>query len=299
MHGLAVSFQNEIGSCLVNDIYAIDPSAPQDLRDLKLLAELFGFSHGRFIAEYPAEWALLLQGKFKDLRPIEQSRASVLLAKFLSNTLPVEGRYLRSKDWLTNVLDFQSKEHKFKKIVAANEAHDLPTLSQVLYEDELPDSRGEHIKPTINSYRFAIAPLFIVSSEIHIQDMYFFLEDGGKKLYRQWDVLHMLIDLAVKSGRCKTLIFHLNQEKFPTNSLESRLEECFDQVLINTNNNSLEILYTLEDKKITHGRYIFSIKGGLQFDHGFDTDIKTQDKLNHVHWLSKNELQPLFDRYGI
>ena len=27
----------------MNDIYAIDPGAPQDLRDLKLMAELFGF----------------------------------------------------------------------------------------------------------------------------------------------------------------------------------------------------------------------------------------------------------------
>ncbi len=294
-----VSFLSAIGSYSVNDIYAIDPSAPQDLRDLKLLAELFGFAHGRFIAEYPEEWAFLLQSKFKDLRPIDQSRASILLSKFLSNTLPVEGRYLRSKDWLSNVLDFQTKERKFKKIVAANQVYDLPTLSQVLYEDELPDSRGEHIKPTINSYRFAITPLFIVSSEIHIQDMYFFLEDNGKKLHRQWDVLHMLIDLVAKSGRCKTLIFHLNQERFPTNDLESRLEESFDQALKNSNNNALEILYTLEDRKITHGRYIFSVKGGLQFDHGFDTDIKTQDKLNHVHWLSKNELLPLFERYGV
>ena len=283
----------------MNDIYAIDPSAPQDLRDLKLMAELFGFAHGRFVAEYPIEWSFLLQSKFKDLKPIEQSRASILMAKFLSNTLPVEGRYLRSKDWLSNVLDLQSKEHKFKKIVVANQESDLSTLSQVLYEDELPDSRGEHIKPTINSYRFAMNPLFLVSSEIHIQDMYFFLEDSEKKLYRQWDVLHLIIDLAVKSGRCKTLIFHLNQERFLTSYLESRLEECFDQALENANTNTLEILYTFEDRKITHGRYIFSVKGGLQFDHGFDTDIKTQDKLNHVHWLSKNELLPLFERYGV
>lgn len=294
-----VSFRNAIGSCLVNDLYAVDPDAPQDLRDLKLLTELFGFAHGRFIAEYPAEWALLLQSKFRKLGPLEQSRASILMAKFLSNTLPVEGRYLRSKDWLSNVLDLQSKEHKFKKIVAANQSPDLSTLSQVLYEDELPDSRGMHIKPTINSYRYAMTPLFTVSSEVHIQDMYFFFEDSGKKLYRQWDVLHMFIDLAAQGGRCKTLIFHLNQEKFPTNLSESRLEECFDQVLENSKNSTLEILYTIEDRKITHGRYIFSIKGGLQFDHGFDTDIKTREKLNHVHWLSKNELHPLFERYGI
>lgn len=288
-----------IGSFSVNDIYAIDPNAPEDLRDLKLLSELFGFSHGRFVAEYPSDWVYFLQSRLKEMGSLDQSRASILLDKFLKNTLPIEGRYLRSKDWLSNALEFQSKEHKFKNIVTSENSKNIPSLSKILYEDELPDARGEHIKPDLNSYRCAVAPLFLVSSEIHIQDMYFTLEDDGKKIYRQWDVLRMLVCQAKSSKRCKTLIFHLNSEKFPNDRLERRLQEAFTQVLKELDDNELEIFYSFEDKRLTHGRYIFSIKGGLQFDHGFDTDPRTLDKRNHVHWLSQNEMLPLLERYGI
>ena len=47
---------------------------------------------------------------------------------------------------------------------------------------------------------------------------------------------------------------------------------------------------------MTHGRYIFSIKGGMQFDHGFSLGNK---KTNHVHWLSKKELTPIQIIYGL
>jgi len=293
------SFLSGIGSFSVNDIYAIDPRAPEDLKDLKLLSELFGFAHGRFVAEYPADWVYFLQNRLKELGALDQSRASILLNKFLKNTLPVEGGYLRSKDWLSNAIELQNKEHKFKHIVTSKNVSNLPSLSKILYEDELPDARGEHIKPDLNSYRRAVNPLFLVSTEIHIQDMYFTLEEDGKKLFRQWDVLRMLVSQAKSSNRCNKLYFHLNSEKFLNSQQEHRLEESFIQVLEELGADALEISYTFEDKKITHGRYIFSIKGGLQFDHGFDTDLRTQDKRNHVHWLSQNEMLPLLKRYSI
>ena len=71
----------------MNDIYAIDPRAPEDLKDLKLLSELFGFAHGRFVAEYPADWVYFLQSRLKEMGALDQSRASILLNKFLKNTL--------------------------------------------------------------------------------------------------------------------------------------------------------------------------------------------------------------------
>jgi hypothetical protein len=45
---------------------------------------------------------------------------------------------------------------------------------------------------------------------------------------------------------------------------------------------------------VNHGRYFFSLKGGLQFDNGFELNSTNH---NHVHWLSKNELDPLLDKY--
>ena len=72
------------------------------------------------------------------------------------------------------------------------------------------------------------------------------------------------------------------------------LEEIIDtQKLVNVQPD-----FTLNDKnKMKHGRYIFSIKGGLQFDYGFE--IFGSKKTNHVHWLSQPELLPIQKIYGL
>jgi hypothetical protein len=166
-------------------------------------------------------------------------------------------------------------------------------------EDDLPDARGGHIIADIKSYEATINPLFLVSTEIHIQDMYFYFWVNNKKLFRQYEVLRMLISLASSTDRCERMVLHLNEEKFFTDSLESRLQEDLLQARRESGRSDLDITYTFEDRRSTHGRYIFSIKGGLQFDHGFDTDVRDPSKRNHVHWLSHSELNPLWDRYGI
>ena len=284
----------------MNDIYGLDPAAPNGVKDLKVLCDLFGFTQGRFLANYPHDWLSMLRQRMTNLSDNDRARAAILLKKFLDGAIPVDGKYLRSKDWLTNAIDLQDKERKFRDIISTSDSQsNFPSLEKVLYEDELPDSRGSHIKMDLKSYQFTIAPLFLVSTEIHLQDMYFILEEDGKKLYRQWNILRMFVSQAQSGGRCKTLFFHLNQEKFATRQSEERLENGFSQVLEEQKNGNLKIIYSLEDRKITHGRYIFSIKGGLQFDHGFDTDFRFDNKKNHVHWLSKGELLPLFERYRI
>ena len=109
----------------------------------------------------------------------------------------------------------------------------------------------------------------------------------------------MLISLASSTDRCERMVLHLNEEKFFTDTLESRLQEDLLQARRESGRSDLDITYTFEDRRGTHGRYIFSIKGGLQFDHGFDTDGRDPSKRNHVHWLSHSELKPLWDRYSI
>lgn len=285
-----------IGNFLMNEIYAIDPSAPEDLKDLKMLSELFGFSQGRFIAKYPDDWVTFLKNNVGQLGSIDQSRASVLLKRFHENSLPVSGTYFRGKDWLSNAVNLQDKQSKFTRIVTTPNNKNLPSLGNFLYEEDLPDSHGEHIGRDINSYRKSIAPLFQSSTEIHVQDMFFYFYSNGVKQNRIWEVARMICDLAITHERCEKLVFHLNQEGSET----QRLDESFLQIREESNSRILKIVYTLEDKKLSHGRYIFSIKGGLQFDHGFDTTYSRDNKkTNHVHWMSEKELLPLLDRYRI
>ena len=278
----------------MNEIYAIDPSAPEDLKDLNMLSELFGFSQGRFIAKYPDDWVAFLKNKVGQMSSIDQSRASVLLQRFHEKSLPVSGTYFRGRDWLSNAVNLQDQQRKFTRIVTTPNNENLPSLGNFLYKEDVPDSRGEHIGCDIYSYRKSIAPLFQSSTEIHVQDMFFYFYSNGKKQHRIWEVARMICDLAITHGRCEKLFFHLNQEGSET----QRLDESFLQIKEESKSQILKIVYTLEDKKSSHGRYIFSIKGGLQFDHGFNTAY-SREKTNHVHWMSKTELSHLHDRYKI
>ena len=286
-------FLKEIRSFLVNEIYAVDPSAIKDSRDFGFLLELFGFSRGRFIAEYPCNWHSFLQREAREMPPLDQARMCVLLQRFKAHTLPSDVTYLTQDSWLCNAL---KQRAQFTKIVTTPNDEGLPSLEDILCQ-ELADSQGGHISRDVITYEAIIRPLFLTSTEIHIQDKYFNFRDK-----RKLDVMHMLFKLCAIHGRCTSLVFHLGEEE--------REHENLSLTRIDTGIESLKAQYpalTLSatcmwDGGRTHGRYIFSTKGGLHFDHGFDTDDGKPNRLrlkNHVHWMSRKELLPLLERYGI
>jgi len=282
----------------MNEIIGIDPVAPSDIKDLKSLLEMFGLSNGRFIANYPADWELILRQNLNQLKDIDKARATRLLDKHRDATLPVDGDYKRSKDWAANAVELQGKGRKFSEIYSTSDnPYKLPALEALLWDDDqsIPDGRGAHLPMTVESYRKAAKPLFLQSTEVHLIDSYFSLRrDGGEKDFRRWKVLSGFFEEAKNSGRCTQFCMHVNGAKFPTDSSINTLVLDLEQIRDEVNYPELELSYTVEEDKL-HGRYLFSIKGGLQFDYGFDTDTRNLDKRNHIHWLSATELEPLLN----
>ena len=287
----------------MNNIYAIDPSPEKDLKDLSVLSNLFGFSTGRFIANYPNDWISFLKKTIEQMKPIEKVRAGVLLTKIQKNSLPFDDpslySYKRGSNWISNASELQQRLFVFTQVVEAKE------LEKFLHRTDLPDGQGDHIIRPIGlshqkwsdllllTYERLIDPLFRVSTEIHVQDMHFnFCNENRHRNRGIWNVTNKLIYLADKYKRCEKLIFHLNKD----NNEAQNFFNTFEDIRKEPNAETLEIIYTLEDKKFAHGRYIFSIKGGLQFDHGFNP---TNLERNHIHWMSEKELSPLLERYSI
>jgi len=58
----------------MNEIFAIDPRAPQDLKDIKAMFNQFGFENGRFIANFPNDWLRLFCEHTQQLKDIEKQR---------------------------------------------------------------------------------------------------------------------------------------------------------------------------------------------------------------------------------
>ena len=281
----------------MNEIFGIDPNSPADIKDLKYMLDLFGLSNGRFIASYPHDWENLLRSKFNQLGDLDRTRVNRLLEIHKDATLKIDGDYRRSKNWIDNAVELQQTKKKFSKLFSVEgNPYKVPTLQSLLWNDNgyISDGRGAHIPMTVQSYCDAARPLFAFSSEVHLIDPYFSLRrENGDRDHRRWKVLSGFFSEAKKSERCDSFCIHLSEQRFPSLSLIDKFVEDIEQIRQEVAFETLNLTYLIDDEKI-HGRYLFSVKGGLQFDHGFDTDLRTR---NHVHWLSSNELEPLLNTF--
>jgi hypothetical protein len=276
----------------VNEIFGIDPEAPKDLQELRSLFERFGPSSGRFIARYPDDWLSMIGSRFSSLSGLDRSRLSLLMQRHRDTLLTIEAQYFRTKTWTDNA----KCTRELKKVLAKNpNADDLPTLEDFLWDtSEVDSSRGAFIPMTIEAYSAACAPLLSISSEVHVADRYFHLRRDTGDLDRQKvDLIRALIRAADSGGRCKMIIFHF---ELPKTMAEDRFEERLQSDLEAIEPDSRVSIQFDIHRTMKHGRYIFSIKGGLQFDHGFLLD---RSKQNHVHWLSIGELKPIHSAFGL
>jgi hypothetical protein len=276
----------------VNEIYAVDPEAPKDLQDLRSLLERFGPSNGRFVGRYPEDWISMLQDRFSSLSGLDRSRLSILIQRHRDTLMSVQEKYFRSKSWRENA----KTTHQFKKILASSpNTEGLPTLEEFLWDDsEADSSRGEFIPMTIQSYCGACYPLFAISSEVHITDRFFHLRrDSGDLDRKRLNLLNSMVKLAESSGRCRHLVIHF---ELPNHTKESHYEpQLISDLKCLQEDTTIEIGYDIHHV-LQHGRYIFSIKGGLHFDHGLQLD---HAGLNHIHWLSQVELRGIHKAFGM
>ena len=284
----------------MNERYAVDPDAPSDWRDLKLLLDQVGLQTGRFIAHYPSDWEFFVRKRFANATVLERKRVVELLARRPKVALSCCEPYRRHLPWTDNALAAKSTSPgAFEDIVSSpKNTAGLKPLQEVLYEDE-KDWRsgvGAHVPMQASAYAYCAAPLFELAAEVTMVDRFFRLRtDSGQKDHRRRRVLEAFLHLAAASRDFQCLRIVLERSRTAgTDSSERVLQEDIEVLLEGERANHFAVEYELRDD-VGHGRYLLSIHGGLQFDHGFDEDGR---KTNHVHWLGLSELDPLLDIYG-
>ena len=148
---------------------------------------------------------------------------------------------------------------------------------------------------TSDQYARVASPLFAHSTEVHLADPYFALRKETGYLDRQrCDALAALMGAAAASGRCEILVLHLNTANKALNTAtKAHLKEDITEMAPPNVRSRLKVLVRYHER-MSHGRYLFSHKGGLQFDHGF---VVMNGKKNHVHWMGDAELEPLIKTY--
>lgn len=285
----------------MNELYALDPAAPADWRELKLLLDQFGLETGRFVARYPQDWTEQLKQVLGGAGPVERARVEALLRRRRSCVLPpaVPARYEPARNWPQNAAVAAEADRAFTQVIGQRgNGYRWPTPDEVLYDEDqaLPPGRGAHLPMQSGAYAACVRPLLLVSPEVTLVDPYFTTRDrNGQRCRRHWPVLTALLRAAQATRTCQTLRLLLSRgHVHETVGDDGRLEQDLDAALDEAAASRVGVTYELRDE-LGHGRYLLGLQGGLQFDRGFE--VLRAGETNHVHWLSAPELGPLQQRF--
>jgi len=284
----------------MNERYAVDPAAPADVRELKLLLDQFGFQTGRFLSRFPQDWPWQLINRLGDASPMERQRLVDLFQRRQRCLLPApDAPYQVKASWESNAAVAAERHYAFDDVIGQRgNGFGWPSIDQVLYEDGLglPPGQGGHIPMQAPRYADAVRPLLMASAEVILVDPFFSTrEKSGRQCRNRWPVLLALLRAAESSVTCQSFKLILVRRQVETTagsdtSLKSDLAQATAEVGLTRVAVGLEIR-----ESVGHGRYLISIHGGLQFDQGFEERKGLQ---NHVHWLSAPELDPLLAQFS-
>jgi|GEM_PF-5919930 len=290
----------------MNELYAIDPKALVRADQVRDIFSHLGFHSGQFLVRYPNDWMEDVVKRLHALDGLNRTRLEIVLRKYGHSVLPLVARYRRDLQWEENVESI--RRNLAAAIGTDSNDHGLLTLEEFFWNfvtERLGQSAGDDIPRNSSAYLKAIQPLIQVSTELHITDRYFrfrtyrnnptgAVEDTAKVQF-----ISDLINAAVVHKRVSTIIIHVcDDEKYGTGARQQfEFEEDVDKLNRRHQSSNIELIPDFRER-LPHGRYVFGLNGGLQFDHGL-VFHRNPKETNHVHWLSARELANLHQKFSI
>lgn len=256
----------------MNEFYAADPICLKSARDLQYLFGLFGPCAGRYLAAYPMDWRKRVLGRFSHLSDVELERVKTIIRRAKEETAFLENSSLPwdlDKSWIDNALDVKkSPKRQINEVIGSGEER----RGEVLPFDELeiPPTAEERIEGQANEFERVCRTLIKLSPELFLVDPYL---SPCKNDIRP--ILGSVLRLASK-GKCCSVVCYGRT----SNVLGARLHS-WDEVTAEwqallmqaewPKTSSFRYLLIDDDQSRSkmHARYLFSIKGGIRLDQGF------------------------------
>lgn len=257
----------------MNELYAADPAVCGHASELKLLLDSFGPYAGRYLANYPADWAAQVEKKFENLGEIEAARIKVILRRAKEGISMVTRANLswdKEQEWLENAKPLLNVTPTvFDGLIATQAA---PPSIQHLHELDLPPTADERIAGTASEYA-RISKIFLIHSpELALIDPYL---NPLKRSYAT--VLKEIFDISAK-GKCQKIILWARASEVlvsgTAKAIKSDLEDALRRLAQQANfrpGREIEMILVEDESRQSkmHGRYLLSIKGGIRLDQGF------------------------------
>jgi len=292
----------------MNDVYGVDPASLKSVRDLADLVRIINPGEGRFISQFPVDWAERLKESMGTLSDLDKSRfVELWVSKARNGLLPTDVRFEPKASWVEN-----AERVRLSARALIGSEHDrprvIPVETALVDPNVFRDSRSEYIKRSVEDYVRVSRPLFQISNRVVLIDPYFRLSYRDERSNevrisgRHQRALKGLLKACVAARRVEVFCLVVDQtlalKPYAGKDPESWFERELAQIQAVCEAGSLQIEYQYLNRDVftdQHPRYLLGNHAGLHFDWGFDTGDHSQRNL--VSWLSESALEPLLQRY--
>lgn len=288
----------------MNELYAVDPQAPESAQQLSALMAMFGPQQGRFILDPDGHWLDVARRLCESLPALARARALENLARSHRSTLRTDLPMSASADFSAVAAALEGRVRGL--IGKAGQSPAIQALDQVLaFEQSLVGGNETQAPRTADATVHAAWPLLAQSPKVVMIDARLQLrawsaaDEAGAARYRR--VVQAVLAEALK--RQRTMVFELHvlaakaMEGDPRGTV---FMDDFLELLAQAGASRIEpqvgLLPAVKDD--THrGGYLLGAGCGLHFERGFDT--QSDGSLHTIRWLNGTELAPLLERFDL
>lgn len=247
----------------MNKLYSASPRIFNNATELGMVLNSFGFDKGRFLVALPKAFFRELYDNTAGFTELEAKRVKVLVERHKHTILKLGLPYDSNKLWLDNAVCLVTQE-QLDGVLSNDEANVAQLYSiHAIADGELPASDGARDYATSDNIIKYMSVVLKTSQEIFFIDPYFCL---GKEKYIKF--LQALVQQP--DSKDTSFIFFCKKEHFETRESFDSLAQRHLQAYM-ASGCSLTV-YPLKNETDMHGRYVFNIYGGVDYDKGFQVD---------------------------
>jgi len=256
----------------MNELFAADPGVFLHPSDLRFALEKFGPEAGRYLGEYPSDWISRVEEKLVAASPMEQARISTCLRRAIERLKLIPNRALPfdpRRSWANNALDLLTPPSPhINAVILGHEVSNsaVHTLDSL----DLSPTAEEKIEAVPHEFVRVCKTILLFSSEIFMVDPY-----ANPCKHNVVSVLKPLLQ-RIAHGRCERVVIFARYDSVigARQSTQDELRKSLAQLRADAHlplTCSLEYVLFEDSQSANrmHARYLFSIRGGVRFDQGF------------------------------
>lgn len=279
-------------------VFAIEPEAIDNWKDLKYALEKFGYSKGLLIARFPKPWPRLVieACERSGVGDVERARIVEKLRQAQNDRLVRMGLPFDGDDWIANAKQDGVRERLSAILVRdkhdAERFHSLAEVEEALFENR----RDVQVKRSDKALAEAARYVLLSSDRVVLVDPYFEAKPRCCK------VLQAMIKLCREHGHQLSEVVVYTSKGTPRRHASHDVAD-YERLLSGDLAQDIKLrIYMLSAEGLDqdfHARYLLSQRAGLRFDRGFvePEDHTQRDHLTDVACLDESRVAELNSRY--